>query len=454
MNSHPMKDNVPLLVHQMNTKNPNNTIQNFYLMALFFSANHGCMVSCLSLATARLGSIGSIQSGILSLSYVASSIFGASYLVKRLGGRNAMILGMMLYCTYAACFLVATVVSRFAMLAAISGAMIGGIGAGISSIAQGTYLARASHQYSRESSLDIHDCTTRLAGGFAFEYLGIEVALRLIPTILAEFSSWQTIFAFNTCIAVLSIVGMFLVTDYGPDDHEPVSWDCLFYKMTSTLRLLFHDPKMKYMIWMNLAFGLTASFQNSYVNGEVEKIAMHDPDSMYVGLFSSWIALFAAVMSLVLPKIASNHSALMCGIACYFFTVFPFIIQPDITRWTSACLFLLYSLHGIGRATFESTLKAVFIEFFPSETAGAFSNIILQFGFSSSLGYFLTFQFSCQSESKFCIEYSDLAMHNLLGLEISICVIIFVAVWGFQRAILIHHRSELLQGWVNETSSV
>lgn len=38
---------------------------NFVLMAILFSANHGCVVACLSLATARLGSVGAWQSGIL-----------------------------------------------------------------------------------------------------------------------------------------------------------------------------------------------------------------------------------------------------------------------------------------------------------------------------------------------------------------------------------------------------
>jgi MFS family permease len=432
-------ENLPLLIHQTNSKDPKNTIQNFYLMAIFFSANHGCMVSCLSLATSRLGSIGSIQSGVLSLSYVASSIFGATYVVKRLGGRNSMILGMMLYCVYAAGFLVATVLPGFATLAALSGAMIGGFGAGISSIAQGTYLARAASQHAKELSLDVNHCTTKLAGGFAFLYLAIEVAMRLTPTILAKFISWQSIFAVNTSIAVLSTFGMMLVMDYGPDDFDDLSLTSTRYKMTSAFRLLIHDTKMRYMIWINVAFGLTASFQNSYVNGEVEKVVNHDPDSIYVGLFSSWIALSAATMSLVLPKVASNEFALIFGIVCYFFTVFPFIIQPDTSRWTPASLLLLYSLHGIGRATFESTLKAVFIEFFPSEPAGAFSNLILQFGLSSSFGYFLTFRFTCKSASKYCIEYSDQTWHNLLGFEVSICIIILVAVWGFRRAMMIHH---------------
>jgi hypothetical protein len=43
-----------------------NSRTNFVIMSLLFSANHGCVVACLSLATARLGgALGAWQSGLL-----------------------------------------------------------------------------------------------------------------------------------------------------------------------------------------------------------------------------------------------------------------------------------------------------------------------------------------------------------------------------------------------------
>lgn len=44
---------------------PSPILRNFILMSILFSANHGCVVACLSLATARLGSLGAYQSGLL-----------------------------------------------------------------------------------------------------------------------------------------------------------------------------------------------------------------------------------------------------------------------------------------------------------------------------------------------------------------------------------------------------
>jgi hypothetical protein len=55
---------------------------NFVIMSILFSANHGCVVACLSLATARLGSIGAYQSGLL---YVFTKLFySCNYVAKKL----------------------------------------------------------------------------------------------------------------------------------------------------------------------------------------------------------------------------------------------------------------------------------------------------------------------------------------------------------------------------------
>jgi hypothetical protein len=47
------------------TTTPNRILYNFVFMSILFSSNHGCVVACLSLATARLGSLGAYQNGLL-----------------------------------------------------------------------------------------------------------------------------------------------------------------------------------------------------------------------------------------------------------------------------------------------------------------------------------------------------------------------------------------------------
>ena len=44
---------------------PGKILFNFVVMSILFASNHGCVVACLSIATARLGATGAWQSGIL-----------------------------------------------------------------------------------------------------------------------------------------------------------------------------------------------------------------------------------------------------------------------------------------------------------------------------------------------------------------------------------------------------
>lgn len=419
----------------------NKTRNNFYLMALFFSTNHGCMVACLSLATARLGAVGAIQSGVLSLSYMASAVLGATYVVKRFGARNAMLTGMLLYCAYVACFWVATSYPAMEQVAALTGATIGGFGAGFLWTAQGSYLAMAAKHQAKESSTDLSECTSNLAGVFAFIYLIVELGIRFMPTVLAGFVSWKSIYAIYTAIAFSSAFGMLLVTDYGIDDEENPSTS-VFYKVTAALQLLFKDPKMKYMIGLSAAFGLASSFLNSYINGEVVKVALNDPDSVYVGALSSWISLSAALTSLVFRRVRNKGAVLIGGAMCFFFVAFPFVVQPDASMWNAPGLLTVYTLHGVGRSTFESTLKATFIDFFPTETAGAFSNIILQSGLSTAVGYFLSVRLECQEPSRYCIEYSDRTLHDVLSFELLVCFTAIAAILGYLRAANIHKMEQ------------
>ena len=137
-------------------------------------------------------------------------------------------------------------------------------------------------------------------------------------------------------------------------------------------------------------FGFASAFLNSYVNGEVVPVALNDPDSKYIGILSSWVSAVAAGMSLVFGRVSPRTGKgpiLMLGAVCFFGVVFPFVIQPNAESYGWALLLLVYTCHGIGRATFEGTLKATFADYFPYEKEGAFANIILQNGLSGAIGY-------------------------------------------------------------------
>lgn len=407
-------------------------------MAVLFSANHGCTVACLSLATSRLGTIGAWQSGMLYLTYTASALLGATYITKKLGGRNAMSLGMMLYCIYVACFLIATTSKQQQQqqrLAALTGAAIGGVGGGFLWTAQGAYFTQVANIYAQQLQQDVTTTTTYLAGVFAFIYLSEEVILRTLSTILLQLGfQWFTIFAVYSTVAVVSTLMMGLVKDYPRTDSATTTTTTVWYKVTAAAQLLWSDPKMKYMVGLNAVFGFAGAFLNSYVNGEVVRVALHDEDSKYVGILSGWLAAVAAMMSLVFSRISSKGAVLVGGALCFFGVAFPFVVQPDAEKMGWGVLIMVYTLQGTGRATFESTLKATFADYFSYEKEGAFANVILQNGLSSAVGYVLSFRLLCSKQSTYCIQYRDGSLHDVLSFEMLVCVTAILAIFGYWRS--------------------
>lgn len=415
-------------------------VRNFCWMAILFSANHGTIVTCLSLATARLGTVGALQSGILYLFYTLSAVLGATYVVEKIGGRNGMIVGMTLYCAYVACFFGATSFPSMESAVAITGAAFGGIGAGILWVAQGAYFAQAAKRYASAMAQELSESTAYLAGIFAFTYLSFEVLLRALSSVLASFLGWRSIFGVYTTIAMVTTISMTTVINY-PNADDAISGSIsVYHKVTAALQLLGKDPKMKYMIGLNTTFGFAGAFLNSYVNGQVIAVALHDSDSHFIGIFSSWMALVAALISLVTTKIPKKGPVLIAGAMSFFFVAFPFLVWPDATMWNIQGLVLVYTLQGIGRATFESTLKATFADYFPSDSVGAFSNIILQNGLSGAIGYIMTSRLLCDTPSKYCVEYLDGTLHDVLTFELVVSISAIIAIIGYWRASILHNR--------------
>eukprot|EP00537_Pseudo-nitzschia_pungens_P009128 CAMPEP_0172380280 /NCGR_PEP_ID=MMETSP1060-20121228/70356_1 /TAXON_ID=37318 /ORGANISM="Pseudo-nitzschia pungens, Strain cf. cingulata" /LENGTH=593 /DNA_ID=CAMNT_0013108033 /DNA_START=295 /DNA_END=2076 /DNA_ORIENTATION=- len=504
-------------------------LRNFLAMSVLFSANHGCVVSCLALASARLGTIGAWQSGLLMFSYASSALLGATYAVKTLGARNSLTLGMLLYCAYVACFWVAGHLeggdmhshSHLRAAVAYTGALVGGIGAGFLWTAQGTYFGLASQDHAVRNHGVVEDSTAKLAGYFASLYLLEELVLRLLSSALLEWevASWGTIFGIYTLVAVLSTAALpCCVYDYpstgdesnsresnsrdNSNSHNSNSYNSnnsnsnsynsnsnsynsnsnnsnstgvvdsknsVFYKATVAFYVLLEDPKMKYMIGLNAVFGFVSAFLNSYVNGQVVPVALNDPDSKYIGVLNSMVSAVAASASLFFGKLTSNKNgdgngngngngnnhtigfggiigtkeAILCfGALCFGGVVLPFVVQPDAGAYGWTTLIVVYALHGLGRATFEGTLRSTFADYFSYEKEGAFANIILQNGIASGVGYILTFALTCETPSRYCVRYSNGSLHDVLTFELVALVSVVVAVGGFLRASKLH-REEL-----------
>mmetsp|Transcript_1996 Transcript_1996/g.5241 ORF Transcript_1996/g.5241 Transcript_1996/m.5241 type:complete len:355 (+) Transcript_1996:200-1264(+) len=206
-------------------------------------------------------------------------------------------------------------------------------------------------------------------------------------------------------------------TESDDDDDAGGGGSAFFRKATVAVKLLVEDPKMKHMIGLNASFGFASAFLNSYVNGQVLPVALDDPDSEYVGVLTSTVSVVAAGMSLVFGRFGgadrSNGTILVIGALCFGMVVAPFLIEPDATRYGWASLSAVYCLHGTGRATFEGTLRSTFADYFPTETEGAFANIVLQNGIAGGVGYILTFALTCETPGRYCIRYRDGSLHDV-----------------------------------------
>jgi len=437
---------------------------NFLLMSLLFAINHGCTVSVLGLSNARLGSVGVWQSGMLYGSYTASALYGASYFVKKFGSRNGLVLGMGMSASYVTSFFFATIIVEknesliwLQSLVAICGALVGGVGSSILWVSQGTFFTSSAQLYaSTNDGQVVEHVTSRFGGNFSFIFLIFEVILRLLSTFLIETLgiSWKVIFGMYSVLSIVPVFFMIgvldieryqynlLQTEDSEEDNTSPS-----YKATAALNLLKRDRKAIYLAPVNILFGLATSFSASVLSGVIIQKVLNDPNSKYVGLYTSITSLVASGASLFFGRIQSQmrygkERVLTSGALSYLAIALQFLVFPDGNNWTAFTLMSSYILLGIGRATYEGTLRAVFADVFPHHKEGAFGNIILFSGGASTLGYILsvTNALECNQASRYCLEYSDGSIHNILLSEILIILSAVVAIPSLWKAVRIHRN--------------
>jgi MFS family permease len=156
-----------------------------------------------------------------------------------------------------------------------------------------------------------------------------------------------------------------------------------------------------------------------------------------VGLLVAIHTAVAAVSAVLFGRVGRRNNKgriLQLGSLCFAAVAFPFLLQPNFSRWNWGSLIAVYSLEGVGRATFEGTLKAVYADFFPYEKEGAFASLILQYGLASSAAYFSANSFSCGQPAKYCVAYRDGTLHDVAAFSTTVTVIAVAALVGFWRA--------------------
>ena len=402
--------------------------RNYVYFSLYCAAVPACALACLALATARLGSeIGAWQSGILYASYTGASVLGiASWTVQQYGSKQAVIFGQMLFGGgYVGCFWLATATGaqNLAQGLAWAGAGVGGVGAAILWTGQGVYFAEASEQYTLFSGKSQEISCGIFSGIFAVCLLIEETIMDVMSTFLVKVLHvhWGFVFALYAVIALIATWATRFVDSY---PQETTSRNTAFSRRrgvaccssdaTATVDLLIRDSRLKYMMGFNAAFGLAGAFLNSFVSGEAVPLVFDD--ASYVGLLVALHGFSAALASAVFAKCHRKGAVLVAGSLSFLGVALPFLVWPNVAQqWTWRQLALVYILEGVGRATFEGNLKAIFAEWFHHDREAAFANITLQNGLASAVAYILTTQMQCSkvSSSQYCVMYSDGSHHNV-----------------------------------------
>lgn len=374
---------------------------NFLMMAISFSANHGCVVACLAYASAQLGDhLGGYGSGMLYVFYAITAFFFAKPVVSMVGPKNGLLLGVGGYCFYVVGFLLAVILkdttTRWVIF--LSTNIIGGCAGGLLWTAQGRYFARNAKLYAENMEISVEAATASLAGVFATCYLGAEVITKVIATVVFisnEGSAPFIIFTTYTAIAFLAVsfvTRLDTLKDEGTWDFDTSS---IVKNSLAAGTILIDEPRLTLLVPFQFAFGFVSSFMTFHVFGTV----IGDSDHLggtYIGLLSAIVALTGAVTAVPAGWVAKHYGKtilMTVGGLCFMLCGAAFLpgsVGNGLGTWALIVPYLV--MFGVGRGTWENTNKAVIADYFSDSaelSTSAFACISFTSGISAAFGFFM-----------------------------------------------------------------
>lgn len=253
--------------------------------------------------------------------------------------------------------------------------------------------------------------------------------------------------------------------------------------ISSTIRLLLTDSKIKYLFGYTAAFALSSVYLNIFITGEVVVQSLTGSDAHNTALDVSFLitchGFVAAICALGFGYLSrlSHQCSSSTWWCCYFggtdvivtiigtvafaCIAIPFLFHPSIKDWSFACLAVLYSLQGIGRATFEGAFKAMIADYFPKDYQkdAAFANVIFQHGLTSALAYGMVDHFMCSNATVnvntsitshkhflYCVQYLDGTYQNVWTLSWILIGSCLLASAGILRAAYLNETTNFRRG--------
>lgn len=375
--------------------------RNFALMSIAFSLNHGAVTSCLAYASTELGDVlGSYSSGILFVCFAITSFFFAKPIVSMIGPKNGLIVGVVGYCIYVIGFVLSIMFiylsNDLEWITTIISALIGGFAGGLLWTSQGRLFSRHSKLYSDVNRLPVTNVTSNFAGLFALLFLGTEMALKLIATLI--FLALPTgapfiVFLLYTALAVVSCFSITILDDLDDKGTRDFSYSVISSHVGAAAKLVYKDKRMALIVPFQLAFGLTSSFVPYYVFGTVIADSPNLGET-YIGLLSAIIVFTGAVTSIPASFLSNVYGKLVVVITggfCFAAAGVAFFLTSDEELGTWVYILPLVVVYGVGRGIWESTNKAAIADFFvesPDLVTSAYASTAFFAGYGSAMGFF------------------------------------------------------------------
>lgn len=400
------------------------------LFSFFYSIVHAAVDCVISFSSAELGSwLGAYGGFTLYLFYTLSSLVCAKPAMRWLeSSKRVVLVGLLCLCLYVSAFFLALLLPRYHDVVFLTGAAIGGVGAGLLWMSQGVYYTVNASLFSYHADVIMPDrarAVYNFAALFATFYLAVEAAMQFLSTTIAlTSSSWRPIvFGAYSAAAGLSLLLFWLtVRDFAEeesderrlahmseDEHMRQSeidelmdedYDAVYFRsdhitrrssddsnnrvpetltpstapidslsdhILAVSRAILSVRRLQLLLPYQMSFGLSAGLVQTCVNGVIVKDNVGEG---YIGLLSGVITLTAVAIAQPLALLATSFSSgsraiMLAGALCFAYGGAALLCLSNHVIAQWPVLVLYYVIHGVARGVWENTNKAVVADFFP-----------------------------------------------------------------------------------------
>jgi hypothetical protein len=331
---------------------------------------------------------------ICDLTYTLTSLIGAAYLVGTFGPRNILLFSSFLYVMGAVTLAVATGVhNQDAVLGLIiTGSFFRGLASSSGWVAQGVYFATCAERYAKATGSETSATNSRLASYFATSRMVCLGLTYLVSSMLLQFTSMTDtgLFIFFGTTTLLSSLIMYVsLPDLPPEDVKLDSSQTSHVMSERVLPVLIMTVSDLVSICISpiiITYGFTRIFVGVIVN---DRVAAASFSTYIIGYLNVLYTVTGALVAIPMANYLTISAGVAVGSAAYIMLAICFCLFSYNQLGHSDNIWLLYVLYGIGRTSFESTVKAIYADLYPQKRAVAFAQLSFICGLSSTIFSFV-----------------------------------------------------------------